>query len=274
MAVWAAVIGAGPMGLWLSRHLKAGGYRVAVYDRNQRRARVIAHASGTAHAKTLDEAVDKAELTVLAVGSENAGPLLNRLLKKHPGKVYVDVSSVKTPVLKFLPEEAPSSQVILTHPLFGPGAKTLKDKVVVVTPIYRKRAEVSIARKLFNPCKIISMNPREHDLLMAYSMAVPRVAVFTVLELWRKHRIRTWTTSQKAFLAAASTMLSDSWRITGQVVSQNPYAKQALDDLINAIKQNRKNIYRRPVTTHKRLASWIKPEKLYRKVYKMIEEPP
>jgi prephenate dehydrogenase len=270
----AAVIGAGPMGLWLTKYLKARGYGVAVYDRNQSRARAAANALKTDMAKTLDEAVGEAELTVLAVGAENAGPLLSGLLKRYSGKVYVDISSVKAPILKFLPRQTPSSQVVLTHPLFGPGAKTLKDKVVVVTPVYRRQAEVSIAKKLFNPCKIVSMNPREHDVLMAYAMAAPRVAVFSVLELWRKHRIKPLTTSQKALLAAASTMLADSWKITGQIVAQNPYTKKALGELINKIKQNQENIHRMPTATHQRLASWIRPKKFYGKVYKIIEENP
>ena len=272
MAVWAAVIGAGPMGLWLSKYLKTRGYSVSVYDRDRLRARAAANASKTAMAKTLDEAVGEAELTVLAVGAENAGPILSSLLKRYSGKVYVDISSVKTPVLKFLPRRAPSSQVVLTHPLFGPGTKTLKDKTVVVTPVYRRQAEVSIAKKLFNPCKIVSMNPREHDVLMAFAMAAPRVAVFSVLELWRGHRIKPLTTSQKALLAAASTMLADSWKITGQIVGQNPYTKKALDELIDKIKQNRENILRTPTATHQRLASWIRPKKFYGKVYKIIEE--
>jgi prephenate dehydrogenase len=100
----AAVIGAGPMGLWLTKYLKARGYGVVVYDRNRSRARAAANVSKTDMAKTLDEAVGEAELTVLAVGAENAGPLLSGLLKRYSGKVYVDISSVKAPILKFLPE--------------------------------------------------------------------------------------------------------------------------------------------------------------------------
>jgi endonuclease III-like uncharacterized protein len=80
------------------------------------------------------------------------------------------------------------------------------------------------------------------------------------------------TTSQKALLAAASTMLADGWKITGQIVGQNPYTKKALGELINKIKQNRENIHRMPTATHQRLASWIRPKKFYGKVYKIIEE--
>ncbi|MEM1944051.1 MAG: prephenate dehydrogenase/arogenate dehydrogenase family protein [Candidatus Caldarchaeum sp.] len=225
----AAVVGAGPMGLWTARHLRSRRFVVRVYDKNPARTRQAAKHWGVFPARSLDDAVSDASYVVVSTGSLNAGETITKIAASHSGKTLIDISSVKTPVLRSLRREnLGDNLVVLTHPLFGPGTTKLTDKTVVFTPFRYGERERSVAERIFKPCRILVMTAEEHDLRMAYAMAAPRVLMLVLLDSWRKLGVDVLTTSQKALTLAASTMLSDSPALIREVITANPYTSRAI----------------------------------------------
>ncbi|MEM1946944.1 MAG: prephenate dehydrogenase/arogenate dehydrogenase family protein [Candidatus Caldarchaeum sp.] len=268
----AAVVGVGPMGLWMAQHLAKKGYSVKVYDINSAKTRMAAKRFTAA--KSLDDAVSNASIAVVAVGSKNAGKTIRQILTRHHGKTIIDISSVKTPVIQPLRRTSPySGLIVLTHPLFGPGAKKLEDKTVVVTPFRRPAEETVIARKIFSPCKIVSMSPDMHDRVMAYAMAVPRVLMLALLECWRRKKIDVLTTSQKALMLAASTILTEKPQVINEIVTQNPYTAEAVADIQNLIKNIRQKTSANILQTYRKLATQTTDlAKQYSRAYSIIEK--
>ncbi|MEM4183663.1 MAG: prephenate dehydrogenase/arogenate dehydrogenase family protein [Candidatus Caldarchaeum sp.] len=268
----AAVVGAGPMGLWMAQHLSEKGYSVKVYDINSAKTRQAAKRFTAA--KNLDDAVSYASIVVVAVGSKNAGKTIRQILTRHHGKTIVDISSVKTPVIKHLKLAPPyDGLIVLTHPLFGPGAKKLEDKTVVVAPFRRPAEEMDVARKLFKPCKIVLMSPDIHDRVMAYAMAVPRVMMLALLECWRRKKIDVLTTSQKALMLAASTFLTEKPQVVEEIITQNPYTAKAVADIQNLVKNIRQKSSANILQTHRKLATQTRTlAKQYSQAYSVIEK--
>lgn len=54
------------------------------------------------------------------------------------------------------------------HPMFGPGAKQLRDTKILIIPVRNKRKEQRLVKSLFNEAKtIVIKSPKYHDALMA-----------------------------------------------------------------------------------------------------------
>ncbi|MEM2237601.1 MAG: prephenate dehydrogenase [Candidatus Caldarchaeum sp.] len=267
----AAVVGAGPMGLWMAEHLASRGHAVKIYDINPAKTRRAVQRFTPA--KSLDDAVSNASTVVVAVGSKNAGKIIREIVSRHSGKTIVDISSVKTPVLRSV-KRLPKNRglIVLTHPLFGPGARKLADKTVVVTTFRRPVEEAAEARKIFKPCKVVLMTPEEHDRVMAYAMAVPRILMLSLLECWRRKKVDVLTTSQRAFMLAASTMFSEKPNVINEIITSNPYTAKALSDVKKLMKKMEGRGSAEILKTYRRLAAERrKLAKHYERVYSLLE---
>ena len=237
MPRWAGVIGAGPMGVWLARHLRKLGYRVILYDLKSDLARREANRIGCLWAKSMDQLGENIQLVLVAVGSENAASTilqLSGILQPHAN--IIDISSVKSPVVQGLRSLSRRDLVIaLSHPLFGPGASFVKGKTIVFTPFRDKRRELNLLRRFFRDARLLTLGYREHDLLMAHCMAVPRLATLSLMMIWVGMKSLDLTTSQKAFTLAASTMLTESPKLFTEIIKLNPYTGEALDEFLEKV---------------------------------------
>jgi prephenate dehydrogenase len=80
----------------------------------------------------------------------------------------VEITSLKTDIFDSL-LKIPGHLVPLSiHPMFGPGAKQLRDTKILFIPIRNKRKEHRLVKSLFNEAKIIVIkDPKYHDSFMA-----------------------------------------------------------------------------------------------------------
>ncbi|MCS7137118.1 MAG: prephenate dehydrogenase/arogenate dehydrogenase family protein [Candidatus Caldarchaeum sp.] len=257
----AAVIGAGPMGLWTANHLAGRGYSVKVYDINREKTENIPRAGRVSAAENFEEAVKHGSVIFSAVGTKNSPTVIRKIVTNHQEKIVVDISSVKTPIVKALEKVTTGNNlVVLTHPLFGPGARKLEDKTVLFVPFRKKASEYRVCKALFSPCRIVTVSARQHDRMMAAAMALPRAFLLTMLDVWRRAGVDDLTFSQRAIRLAASTILTENPSLAAEIIAYNPYStatiKQALTSVEKMVQNpsgNIKNIYTRLKTkTQKR----------------------
>ncbi|MCX8200841.1 MAG: prephenate dehydrogenase/arogenate dehydrogenase family protein [Candidatus Caldarchaeum sp.] len=268
----AAVIGAGPMGLWFARQLALKGYAVRIHDRNKKKLRNLPRKKSIKPSFSFEDAVNDASVIVIAAGSENSAKLINRVLKNYRGKVVVDISSVKTPVVEGLKKtEARDNLVVLCHPLFGPGTKKLAGKIVFFVPFRKKTAEYRFCKKLFSPCKIVRVSAESHDMKMAAAMALPRVLLLTLFDMWRRTKVDNMTVSQKAIRLAASTILVESPNLTTEIVATNPYTAKTIKQLKDKLEELMYSPHSNIKRIHNRLQSKEQKEQ-YRQIYKLVEK--
>lgn len=262
------------MGIWLAKHLRRLGYRPVLHDRNPQKARSAASSLRCGWIRRLDEVGRDVGTAFVAVGSENSSSVILKLAEVlREDAAVIDISSVKTPVFKGLRRlRRRDITIVFSHPLFGPGASTPAGRHVVFTPFRKPLTEEAYLRKFFRGARIIRLGYREHDLLMAYCMAVPRIASLTLLVGWLKMDALNLTTSQRAYLAAASTTLSDSPRVFSELISLNPYTREALQDFLHSFRRYA-TMDRPGLERHvKSIAGQIPQlDKLYRKMYRLLE---
>jgi prephenate dehydrogenase len=94
----------------------------------------------------------------------------------RPEQIVMDICSVKEHPLKIMHKYIKNGAVLGTHPMFGPGVKSIKNQNFVLTPTNAKEEEV--AGEFGNwlkekGAKVFVMSPREHDELMSVVLGLP-----------------------------------------------------------------------------------------------------
>ncbi|MEM0440626.1 MAG: prephenate dehydrogenase/arogenate dehydrogenase family protein [Candidatus Caldarchaeum sp.] len=268
----AAVIGAGPMGRWLARHLTSMGYQVKMFDKNPKLLKELAVGRKISPANSLDEAIRDSQIVALAVGARNAARLIKQILPRITGKTLVDVSSVKTPVVNALKQtDVKNNLILLVHPLFGPAARHLEDKTVLLAVYKNRRAEYRTCKELFSPSRIQVMSPREHDLKMAAAMALTRILLLTMFDIWRKKSVENLVFSQKALHLAASTILTESSSLISEIVADNPYTTRILRETMRKIQSVKMNPVRALEAIREEFPKPVLTES-YTEIYRLLEK--
>jgi 8-hydroxy-5-deazaflavin:NADPH oxidoreductase len=113
-----AIIGTGNIGSTLAANFAAGGQDFLLADRDQEAARKIAsELDGHAEAVSVDEAVDRSDVLVLAVWLDDFKQLITQYGQRLAGKIIVDPTNPVAPdgnggVRKVIGEEESSGQIL------------------------------------------------------------------------------------------------------------------------------------------------------------------
>ena len=125
-----AIIGTGNIGSALAANLAAGGQKFLLADREQEKARKLASGlGGYAQAVSLDEAVERADVLVLAVWFDVFKQLIARYSGRLAGKVIIDPTNPIGPdgsggFQKVIGEQKSSGQILAG--LLPTGARLVK----------------------------------------------------------------------------------------------------------------------------------------------------
>ncbi len=145
--------GTGRMGQWLKRFLEESGYQVMVSGRKT-------EVSSKELASLCDVVIVSVPIKDTAKVIKEIGPYV------RPDTLLMDITSIKKePVEAMLAYSR--SEVIGTHPLFGPSAPSIKGQIVVVCPARTKiwlpwLKELLLSHK----AKITVSTPKKHDEIM------------------------------------------------------------------------------------------------------------
>jgi prephenate dehydrogenase len=170
-----AVIGAGGMGSWFARFFKSRGSHVTVSDRDRHRARLLASRIGVRWVSSNVEAVMENDVVVLAIPANAVSKVVNEILPGLREKsLLVEICAVKSPVMSTLRlAEKRGVQVVSIHPLFGPLARGLRGKKVLIVRTGGQNRGSQTIRKLLSNARFFLTDPRLHDKQTALTLALP-----------------------------------------------------------------------------------------------------
>ena len=160
--------GAGKMGRWLSRFLESQGHRVRIHD--------LPDTAGDdfARVETLAEGLAGASMVFVAVPLDRVGATIDEIAAAGYRGLVCDVASLKEHLRPAL-ERARAAGVAVTsiHPMFGPGARTLSDKVICVCECGVPAATARVSA-LFRDTAVtlVPMSLERHDEIAAYVLGL------------------------------------------------------------------------------------------------------
>jgi prephenate dehydrogenase len=170
MVTSVAIVGVGKMGLWFCNYFsKKNNFNVSLYDKRKINLDLKKYPYNITVCKTLEACVRKADIVIVCVPIRITIAVINEcvpIMKK--GACIVEITSLKTDIFDSL-LKIPGHLVPLSiHPMFGPGAKQLRDTKILTIPVRNKRKEQRLVKSLFNEAKIIVIrDPKYHDSFMA-----------------------------------------------------------------------------------------------------------
>ena len=165
--------GCGAMGAWMREFFRAGGHRVGVVDPRADPER----ASGYTVHTDLERAAQDADVIVVATPMRSAPAVYRELLKTEAEGVIFDILSVKQPILPWVRRGVGLGfHLTSVHPLFGPSARTLSGRNLLVLDCGDPRANLRATQLFASSSLTISELPLErHDGLMAETLALPHI---------------------------------------------------------------------------------------------------
>ena len=164
------------MGGWFATFLKENGYKVTVYDSNERAAKALSRKERLRYVGDLNRAATEAQLIFLATPTRVTKRLLEQIQINGSNAAIVEISSIKAPIKStILRLQKRGTPILSIHPMFGPGAKTIAGRVVLtsVIPANNRVAQqfLSILKK--NGAKLIQCSLKDHDKLVSIILALP-----------------------------------------------------------------------------------------------------
>lgn len=212
---------------------------------------------------SLEEALQVAELNVLATPVDVIMDLLPKLLDKLPdGRTVMDFGSTKGIICEVADAHPRREQFVAVHPMAGtensgPGAafkELLLDKNVIICDRHKSHPDSLALVEAFLRdvgMKIHYMNPKEHDLHLAYVSHLSHISSFALgLTVLEKEK------DEQAIFDMASTGFSSTVRLAksspqmwAPIFDQNKAnVSKALGDYIEFLKKFKKAIDNKELT--------------------------
>ncbi len=168
--------GAGRMGRWFAKFFLDEGFNVIVSDKDRDKLMEVKKALGIETASNI-EAVKGADRILISVPIENFEEVVKEVAPYvRNGQTVMDICSVKEYPVKVMHENLKTEAILGTHPLFGPGAKNIRNKSIIFTPTNPKERKIAEEFKEWfekREAKIFFMSPRKHDELMSLILGFP-----------------------------------------------------------------------------------------------------
>ena len=170
----AIIGGAGKMGAWFGNFLSACGHRITVID----------PASG--NGRTLADCRDS-DAVIVSVPIHATAKVLRELdsVCREDALIF-DLTSLKSPVIDTLKDMASRRMVCSVHPMFGPSAKSLDNRNVIICDCGNKTAAEQVFGMFDGFGANLRMMPVEqHDVFMSYVLGLSHavnIAFFTTLD--------------------------------------------------------------------------------------------
>ena len=172
-----AVIGAGKMGRWFTRLFVDEGFSVIVSSRTKSKVDALKAEFDVEVAQSNVKAVGGANWILLCVSLDSLDAVLAEIGPHvRKGQVVMDIGSIKEIPVNLLHKHITNGTSLGTHPVFGPGAKSLEGQNFVLSPVEPEEKKFACEFKGWlekRGTKVSVLSPRKHDELMSLVLGFP-----------------------------------------------------------------------------------------------------
>ncbi len=192
----AIIGGAGKMGQWITHFLLKEGREVIITDRDEKKLPATKQPGITVASNA--EAVKSADAILVSVPITDFQEVIEEIAPHiQPKQAVVDITSIKVSPVATMHKYLKTALVLGAHPMFGPGASSIKNQNIVLTPT--NQDETMLAQKVkryleTKGARVTLMSPQEHDEMVAVVLGLTHfiaiVSADTLLSLDRLEQMR------------------------------------------------------------------------------------
>ena len=177
--------GAGRLGRWITEFLLKENFKVKISTPNPDKHADFIKRKNIPYYKENSESVKDADVVVLSVPLEKTITVLSEIFPYlKDGAIVVDICSVKKPFFEFVQKKSDiisnkKLRILSLHPMFGPGAKSLKKQnvVVVKSRLNNELADLAVRFLKEHGANVVIASPEEHDKMIALTLSLPHFSL-------------------------------------------------------------------------------------------------
>ena len=278
MAKTIAIIGAGgSMGKWFSEYFVKKGFEVTGFDNTNPVAKNIKQA------QSLISAILNVDYVLLSTPTKKTPEIIRLIAKEMKRESYlIDITSQKAKTAAALGKIPAKVSPICMHPMFGPGAKNLKNHNIVLVPIKDGKKELNVVRNLFPDGNFVTIDSTEHDKKIATILGLTHLINIAFANILAKDDKITLTekmagTTFKAQKILAESIMTESPELIESIIS-NPEIRKVAEEfwkdvgrlLASAQEGKGEEIIDYINTNKEKISQNVDLEKSYKKLTKMV----
>jgi prephenate dehydrogenase len=274
-----AIIGAGgQMGQWFARYFSRRGFEVVGYDSDNEIPK-----KDVTPASSLVGAILRTDYVLLCTPTRRTPEIIRLIAKEMKRGAYlIEISSQKAKTVSALSKVPAKISPVSIHPMFGPGARSIKNQNIVSIPIRNGKMELDVAKSLFGGANFVTIDANEHDKKMAMILGLTHLVNLVFASIVSKDEKISLTermsgTTFKSQKILAESIMRGSPELIETIVS-NPeirrYAEELWKDvgrMLTAVQDNKtEEIIKYIETCQGRLSENADVDRSYRRHIKMI----
>ena len=275
------IVGAGGrMGKWFANYFHKIGFEVKGYDiENEIKEKFINKAG------SLVGAILNTDHVMLCTPTRRT-PEIIRLISKEMkrGSYLIEISSQKLKTSQALLKMPSKINPVCIHPMFGPGAKKIKNSNIILIPISDVKKELAISKSLFQGANFVTIDATEHDKKIAVILGLTHLINIAFASILAKDEQIMLTDKMsgntfKAQRIIAESILSESPELIETIIS-NPEVRKFGEEFWKDIgrlltdSQDGKNeeIIKYITTIQEKISKNVDLNKSYKKLSSMISK--
>jgi len=181
----AIIGGAGKMGRWFAKFFTEEGMSVVAIDKDEEKLSKLKDETRVDTSNNT-AAVENADRILISVPIDDFEGVVREIHSRiRPNQVIMDVCSVKEFPVQVMHHYIKTGITLGTHPMFGPGAKNVRNQNFIFTPT-NQREEIfagSLGGWLEERgANVFIMSPRRHDELMSVVLGLPHLIGIVVCD--------------------------------------------------------------------------------------------
>ena len=278
MAKTIAIIGAGgAMGKWFSEYFVKKGFEVTGFDNTNPVAKNIKKAG------SLISAILKVDYVLLSTPTKKTPEIIRLIAKEMKRESYlIDITSQKLKTATALGKIPAKVSPICIHPMFGPGAKNLKNHNIILIPIKDGKKELNVAKNLFPDASFVTIDSTEHDKKIAMILGLTHLINIAFANILAKDDKILLTekmagTTFKAQKILAESIMTESPELIETIIS-NPEIRKVAEEfwkdvgklLASAQEGKGEEIIEYININKEKMSQNVDLEKSYKKLTKMV----
>ncbi len=286
--------GAGRLGAWVTRFLSTLNIQTVISTPNPDKYKSFIEEVKIEAYSDNKRAVSVADGVIVAVPLEETVNVLKEILPyMKPGTFIIELSSIKTPVEKFLRENLAyirekNISFLSAHPMFGPGAKNLKRKNIILIPQPENQALTRTVKNFLKKqgANVIECDYQEHDQIITLTLAIPHFITMLFAAVVNTHKFNVNIedyagTTFKILKLLAESLPSESWRLYAHIQIDNDYTIKTLECLKKYFNKLFKTIYNRDLVEFEKFwnkyitasrSNKVNTGNSYKKIYRLLEK--
>ena len=273
-----AIIGAGgAMGKWFSEYFLKKGFEVTGFDNTNPVAKNIKKA------ESLISAILNVDYVLLSTPTKKTPEIIRLIAKEMKRESYlIDITSQKSKTATVLGKIPAKVSPICIHPMFGPGAKKLKNHNIILIPIKDGKKELGVAKNLFPDGNFVTIDSTEHDKKIAMILGLTHLINIAFANILAKDDKILLTekmagTTFKAQKILAESIMTESPELIETIIS-NPEIKRVAEEywkdvgrlLLSAQEGKGEEIIEYIKSNKEKISRNVDLENSYKKLTKMV----